>query len=1238
VYFFTDMQHSTWHGTPGEDSRPDVPDKADAKKKPDFVEITDRASTIFVDCGPNEAPGNLAVTHLEFAYDNTAYLITGSDPDEVDEKNKGLTIVATVKNFGKNAANVRPELLIGRAKNAPGDNALQLRPEGKSEAEAIQPNAQHTFRFKHVFKDPGTYAVQVRIPDDALEPDNARTIIVTVRKDFPVLLVNGKTSADRLKGATDYVRLALNPFPRGESAWWTPVRPTVKTPEQFSDLTDADLAQYDCIFWCDVPKFGPNDAHKLDLFVRRGGGLIVSLGDESAENADLYNKYFHKDDHLLLPARLQTQKNVVDAADGHRFFMQTSDAAAYRRAPLAAFIDPGDQLVLRNSNFRKFVHAIPDHRANVVLSFMEETTRPNAPKVESKAPKNAPAILEWNPPWARAQALAPPTARPGQHIALPPARYRGKVILLTSTVNTDWTSWPSSPSFGAMIQELTRLAITGRLREQSQIVGGMLDSQIPGATETDITMAFPAELKLEPGKARTQVVDEVNGFRWADTDFAGIYRAEFGPAPKHEIPFAVNVPSFDQRGSESDLTRIEKNDLEMGYPGWKLQVVRDPLEGIVSGGPVNESAIDAYQPVGPTLANIALLIVLALMFAEIVMAWHFGHYTVTEGQVAETPGGPAGTAVAGVLAAVAVVVCGIGALVILHEKLTGDFLGFLPDIVRAWFEVYMEIPPPPAGEGRFWGLEPRPFLFGLPGPENWYAALIFLTALVVVFFIYKAEGPKVSLTFKLLLGVLRLCLILAVVFWLLPQYQQPFKRKSWPDLVILIDDTQSMSEPDSYAEGPVHDRVNKMRAGIRETVEKVVPERIRALTADIEKAKAKSDPSPEGKLLMESLEDRLKYWNKQKDDLRDGKWRPSRLQLAQAILAQPDPHWLKSILKKEQKIHIFHLDIHGRATKLRDLKGNAGDIIEAARIPRAEAAIAALEPLGNQSRLGTAVRQVIEQYAGSSLSSVIMFTDGVTTRDERLSDAARYAKQKNVALFFIGVGDESKARELKIFDLEVDDPIYLGDTAVFGAKVTANGFKSITVPVILKKLDKRTGRTEEIMREDIRVEDGRTARVSKLRHRPDKKGPHTYIIEIEPPPHEPGERPLPSADLRIERTIEVIDIEEIKVLYVEQQPRYEFRYIKFLMEREAPADKKKKKSIDLKVLLLDADPDFHLQDKHAIEHFPATLEELNKYQVLILGDCAPDHKKLQRSLKDIVAFVNGVDEKGKARGKPGGGI
>jgi len=46
----------------------------------------------------------------------------------------------------------------------------------------------------------------------------------------------------------------------------------------------------------------------------------------------------------------------------------------------------------------------------------------------------------------------------------------------------------------------------------------------------------------------------------------------------------------------------------------------------------------------------------------------------------------------------------------------------------------------------------------------------------------------------------------------------------------------------------------------------------------------------------------------------------------------------------------------------------------------------------------------------------------------------------------------------------------------------------------------------------------------------------------------------------VERTIEVIDTKQINVLYVESQPRYEFRYLKFLMEREFAGAKQKNRS------------------------------------------------------------------------------
>ena len=226
----------------------------------------------------------------------------------------------------------------------------------------------------------------------------------------------------------------------------------------------------------------------------------------------------------------------------------------------------------------------------------------------------------------------------------------------------------------------------------------------------------------------------------------------------------------------------------------------------------------------------------------------------------------------------------------------------------------------------------------------------------------------------------------------------------------------------------------------------------------------------------------------------------------------------------------------------------------------------------------------MDHYRGSALSSVIMFTDGVTTRDETIAQTADYAAQKGISLFFVGVGDENDMRKLELHDLQVEDQIYIGDTAVFEARLTGKGYKDLTVPVILKTRGK-DGKEHEEDRMMVKVDPAGKSVKIRLKHQPKEVGSKLYIIEVEPTKLDANEKPLPSANLRLERTIEVIDTKLIKVLMVEGQPRYEFRYIKYLMERESP-DKKKKKSIELKVLLLDADDDFAATDKTALQGFP----------------------------------------------------
>ncbi|MSQ93283.1 MAG: VWA domain-containing protein [Gemmataceae bacterium] len=1229
VYFFTDMQQSTWMGA----LPSDLKTEAENKEKSAYLEIEQKhkATTVFVDCGPPTDSGNVAVTNIEFDMSQTPYVTAGMD----------LTLFATVKNFGAAAAkDVRAELLIGKAKETANDAPLQMRVNGQ-ETRSVDAHGQQIYTFNNVkFPAPGTYAVQVKIAGDPLPEDDARTIIITVRNEIPVLLVNGKPSADRFERATEYIRLTLNPFPMGTEPKWMPLRPRVVSPTEFSDMTEEKLATYDCIYWCDVGQFGVNDVRKLDTHLRRGGGFVVTLGDKAAENLDRYNDLLHKNDQGILPAKLM--KKIAAPAD-HHFYFSNSDDNAFGTAPLQAFSDEQDRLTLRTARFRQYVLA-EGSKGRTVLSFMPEVANLEKVKRDATLPVDKPAIIEWNPPLRSGQQPAGPALRPGQRVERQPARYRGKVILLTSTANMDWTSWPGSPSFGAMMHELTRLAVTGRLREQSQTVGGLLETYLPGGAEVSVVLKYPAEIDgMKPESIKTQLIDDINLVRWAETDFAGVYRIETPSG--HEIPFAVNVPtaSADQKGSESDLTRIEETKLKDGYPGWTFKIVRDAREAVLGSAPVDPNPIDIALPFGPDLANAALLLVLGLLFLEIFLAWYFGHYTTTEGALSNAPPGPTSTLVAAVIAVLATILFGIGALIIAHEIYTGDFLGFLPEILRSWAESGLGVEKLQAGEGSRWTYEKMPFLFGMPGNEVWYLALFTIAGIITIFFIYKAEAPRVALAYKLLLGALRLYLILFAVWFLLRRPELHYDREGFPDVVLLIDDTRSMGESDTIQDADVMKRVKKLSDEILGKLRTELADKINVLQTEIDAKSAAAQNDADIKAEVDGLRQRKSYWEKQRADINAGKWRPSRLQLVQAILAQPDPHWIKTLLTKHRsKVHIFHLDLQGRATKLRDPSGDAGELVDAkdtAQLDRTAKALARLEPWGQDSRLGVAVRQVIDHYRGSALSSVIMFTDGVTTRDETLSQAADYAAQKEIALLFIGVGDEHDQRDLKLHDLSVEDTLYLGDSAIFEVRLTGHGYKDLTVPVVLKVKDK-TGKEREVASELVKVDPaGKSVRI-RLRDRPKDLGRHPYIIEVVPPKIEGNEKPIPTGNLRIERTIEVINPQQIKVLYVEGQPRYEFRFLKSLLEREADEkDKKpKQKSIEARVLLLDADNDWPASDKTALSVFPPTLAELNQYDVLILGDCDPKHKMLQGNLKNIVAYVRGEDEKGKKAAKPGGGL
>ena len=315
---------------------------------------------------------------------------------------------------------------------------------------------------------------------------------MTVKDTVPVLLVNGKPALDRFERATEYLAIALNPFNKQGSSALTPFRPKVASLAQFADANQTNLGDFDCVFLCDIGQLSSAEIRRLEANVRRGAGLVITAGDNVAKHLEAWNRLLWKNDRGLLPAKLL---GIQSAPSEHYFTLHAPDG--FLLPPLRAFIDQQDQYALQGVRFQQFLRTQLANDATVrrALSFMPEVLPGSTVKIDRTLPVNEAALVEWNPPLPLGEAAdtasvpsRPESATKGQGQDGPrkhaiPTRYRGKVILLTSTVNMDWNSWPASPSFLAMMNELARFGVAGRLREQAVLVGTGLEEVFVGSGE-----------------------------------------------------------------------------------------------------------------------------------------------------------------------------------------------------------------------------------------------------------------------------------------------------------------------------------------------------------------------------------------------------------------------------------------------------------------------------------------------------------------------------------------------------------------------------------------------------------------------------------------------------------------------------------------------------------------------------------------------------------------------------------
>lgn len=745
VLLFTDLQRSAWTGLlPKEDgTAPEV-----------WQRILPRAEVAVVDAAGGELD-NLAITDLVLA-------------DPLPLADTPAAVTAAVQNFGRaERKGVRVELHLGR----PGGEVALL-PVEQRVIESIPAGQRVTVTFALEggarFRESGLHLIQAKLADgDELPADDVRTLAVEVRDGLSAVLVNGKPASDPLRRASEYLQEAL--APGGRPVPGNPARPKTLSLTEFDDPTLGDLTSVDCVFLCDVPRLSPAAVAKLDAHLKRGGGVVVGLGPTAAGNLDFYNQALFAGGNGLLPGKLLDVQSAAGADDpGFRLY---ADEDSYRKPPLAAFRDDNARGGLTSVPFKRYARldAPADGRARRVLSFV-----PAAAPAKSADPsaKPAPAVVEW-------------------------PRHRGRVVVYTSTFNTDWTDWPLLPSYLPFAHELLRFAAANPDRHTVR-VGEPLEEFLPVNT-----VGLTAQVTGPDGIAGgVEVVagDEAGLARFADTTRSGIYTMRV--PGRGDRAFAVNVPESTPGGaSESDLRRLDPSELQ---PLGTIQVVTEPTDvKLAAGDPTLVTLVP--RPHGPTLARWMIAAGLLILLLEVWLAWRQGpSRSYLAGAVRQPEQRTRLRWLGWVVGLAPVAVVGTLLGVLIHYQLTGELLGFLPGSWRQGIERAVGVPEAGPGEGTRWRLEGLPAFLSTYHADQRLLAGLTVAGVLLAGGLYLLERRAAGRLSRVVLPwLLRVSVVLLVALMLLPQLRLAFDREGWPDVAVLLDTSASMATVDDLQDPAV---------------------------------------------------------------------------------------------------------------------------------------------------------------------------------------------------------------------------------------------------------------------------------------------------------------------------------------------------------------------------------------------------------------------------------------------------
>src|SRR5213594_4686 len=389
---------------------------------------------------------------------------------------------------------------------------------------SLPPKRELTVPFRFSVNQPGAHQGYVSLKKAGLAGNPVAYFTLKAQEKLKVLLVDGDPQTSLVQSETFFLSRALNPTGESDASVFLP---TVIIPE---GLSAASLDSYQVLILCNVPAIPDPLLPKLKDFLQRGGGLLIFLGDRV--QAEDYNLKLLQSSPSVLPGRITDKKSLSEAAAEKIGKVNTAHPA------LQGFSDQLLRESLLSARVRGYIH--------------------------SEMADRSPLIALAN----------------GEPLLLEKKMGSGKVMLVTTSADRDWSDLPLKTAYLPLMQSLISYLAGGKR--------GVFDAGIT-AGEAKVFSLPPSYVGknlriVKPDRKEREIPvvasrdEAVASFE--ENNLAGIYwlAATSGIEPAGLAEFyPVNSPFLESR-----VAAIDGRELQAKLNPIRAEVV--PIESLSNGG------------------------------------------------------------------------------------------------------------------------------------------------------------------------------------------------------------------------------------------------------------------------------------------------------------------------------------------------------------------------------------------------------------------------------------------------------------------------------------------------------------------------------------------------------------------------------------------------------------------------------------------------------------------------------